>query len=336
MMIHIACNISDLKSFIPKDSKVFVIIDSNLSSYYYYFEGYQMIPLDVSEEKKTFSTVESIVYSLMEKGADRDAFILGVGGGITTDIVGFVAAIYKRGVRCAFVPTTLLAEVDASIGGKNGVNVHSYKNMIGVIRQPEWVFIAPQFLSSLPQREFNAGLAELLKTFIIFDKNYYHKSVELFRNKKEDLLSDHLDELIDVIKRCAHYKMEVVERDEFENGERRLLNLGHTFAHAIEKYSKTGIIHGEAVLTGIIMAAKVANVLNLSNGELAEQLMEDFEKLNLPMKNELSKEEFIDAVTKDKKKSGSQFHLILPIDLGKVEDVILDIGELMDVFDELY
>ncbi|MEG0518683.1 MAG: hypothetical protein RR555_07430 [Bacteroidales bacterium] len=171
--------LNELPKYIPQSSGVFVIIDNNLKPYYgKYFKMFPVIEINTSENNKTLSIVQFILERLLKLDADRNCFIIGVGGGITTDIAGFAASIYKRGVKFGFVPTTLLAQVDASIGGKNGVNFHSYKNIIGTITQPEWIYICSDVLQTLHSREFKAGIAEVLKTFILFDKEYYKKGVD--------------------------------------------------------------------------------------------------------------------------------------------------------------
>ena len=180
--ISISIDINNLHKLIPKNRDIFVIIDNNLKEYMPLFKEYRTIGIETSEEYKDYSTIERIISILLAKGADRKSFIVGVGGGITTDMAGFAASIYKRGIEFGFVPTTLLAMCDAAIGGKNGVNFGGFKNMIGTITQPQWVFISPEFLKSLPSREFKAGAAEALKTFMIYDREEYSKAVELFGN----------------------------------------------------------------------------------------------------------------------------------------------------------
>ncbi len=316
-IVHIHKSLKELSSYIPANSGIFVIIDNNLKQYREYFDGFNITEIDACEKNKTLQTAEFIINKLLEAGADRNCFIIGAGGGITTDITGFAASIYKRGVRFGFVPTTLLAQTDASIGGKNGVNFHSYKNIIGVINRPEWIYICPDVLKTLPPREFRAGISEILKTFILFDPRHYRSAVKYFTE-----LQEHLEQygtyltpadgkaedkniykqeiLAGIISGCSKYKCGAVERDEFEKGERRLLNLGHTFAHAIEKLcgdaagetSGTGeipcvtesirygttenpatesnkhpeltpspIMHGEAVSIGMVLAARLAEKL---------------------------------------------------------------------------
>ena len=244
-----------------------------------------LLLLDVSEENKSMSTVLEICKWLVDNDAGRNALLLAIGGGITTDMAGFAASIYKRGIRFAYVPTTFLSQVDAAIGGKTGVNFQNYKNILGVIRQPEFTYICPEVLGTLPYRDFLSGAAELLKTFIIDNTgNNYEKAVEVLSEihgsiDRKQAIALHLAEIEKLAAAAARIKAGIVERDEFECGERRKLNLGHTFAHAIESVSmsrhngsmsrhngsmsrhygaESGISHGEAVAIGMIMAAKAS------------------------------------------------------------------------------
>ncbi len=214
----------------------------------------KIMRIETSEEAKNLETVMAICSWLLSEGADRDALVLAVGGGITSDMVGFAASIYKRGVRFAYIPTTLLAQVDAAIGGKTGVNFETFKNILGVIRQPEFTYICPQPLETLPQRDFLSGAAEMIKTFIIEDGGNYEKAVDLLWNMSiesdttgkswSEIVREHTSELTVLIAAAARVKAGVVSRDQFENGERRKLNLGHTFAHAIESLAQKAVGDG--------------------------------------------------------------------------------------------
>ncbi|MBR5856632.1 MAG: 3-dehydroquinate synthase, partial [Bacteroidales bacterium] len=330
--------------------------------YCHFFDDFNTIWVQTSENDKTLHTVSQITEQLLEKGAHRGSFIVGVGGGITTDITGFVASTYKRGVKFGFIPTTLLAQVDASIGGKNGVNFNSYKNIIGTITQPEWIYISPQMLSTLNPREFRAGIAEVLKTFILFDKEYYKIAAGYFYELQQ-ILKEHdtyapcgvfhkLPLLTDIIGKCAEYKCGVVERDEFERGERRLLNLGHTFAHAIEKIcgevsesenGTMGIMHGEAVSIGMVLAAKLGVKMGLAKEEFAQMLEADLKRLGLPVGvpcnpatgRQIPMDEMIEALKKDKKASGEYINFIVPQDLGMVKDMKILIKDLEEFAGDL-
>lgn len=354
--------LSCLNGFLNDSGNVFVVIDSNLKHLYSYFEGCNLIEIDTSEQKKNLDTVASIAEKLLDSGADRGAFILGVGGGITTDMAGFVASIYKRGVNFAFVPTTLLAQVDASIGGKNGVNFESYKNILGTINQPQWVYICVEVLRSLGVKEFRAGIAEALKTFILFDAEYYNTAVmyfeelENFYSKNGTYLQNggsHNGEfykeetLLEIIGKCAEYKSGVVERDEFEKGERRMLNLGHTFAHAIEKVcadssSYTPVMHGEAVAIGMVLAAKLSAKYYGMSQEFPDRLAEDLKKVGLPVDvpcnfegDAIDVKVLVEALKKDKKVKGDSIHFILPKGIGEVEDVLVPLKVVEELANDL-
>lgn len=309
-----------------------------------------LLLLDVSEENKSMSTVQEICKWLMDNDAGRNALLLAIGGGITTDMAGFAATIYKRGIRFAYVPTTFLSQVDAAIGGKTGVNFQNYKNILGVIRQPEFTYICPEVLGTLPYRDFLSGAAELLKTFIIDNAgNNYEKAVEVLSEIHESIdrkqaIALHLAEIEELAADAAKIKAGIVERDEFECGERRKLNLGHTFAHAIESVSMsrhTGISHGEAVAMGMIMAAKASERYyslapensmrsddiagqNDTEGEsLSSRLSRDFSRCGLPTECPFPPESLSGAMKKDKKAENGIVHFVLIHAIGdvRIEDL---------------
>ena len=320
--------------------------------------------IETSEEGKTLETVMDICAWLLENGADRDAMILAVGGGITTDMVGFASCIYKRGVRFAYVPTTLLSQVDAAIGGKTGVNFDKYKNILGIIRQPAFTYMCPQLLESLPQRDFLSGVAEMLKTFIIEDNGNYQKAADLFfdisseyhvevmmygKDEKQawaEILKKHRRTLSGLISAAARVKAGVVSRDQFEKDERRKLNLGHTFAHAIETLAQResveqddaqqrlpeGVTHGEAVAMGMVLAAKLADryYRNDRNDptELEAKISNDLWDCNIPCYCPYSIEEMAQIMKKDKKAEGGKVHFVLPKAIGQVEVVALTVDEV--------
>lgn len=341
--LYISSDFSGLDALIPQGRRVFVVIDSNLKPFFGLFERYELIPIQTSEKVKTLATVEYIIEQLLDRGADRSSFLVGVGGGITTDLCGFAASVYKRGIRFGFVPTTLLAQVDASIGGKNGVNFHAYKNMVGTITQTEWIYICTDALRTLSPREFRAGIAEVLKTFILFDAEYYRKAVDYFARMEAHLRKAGTccggecvygqEELTEIIRKTALYKCAVVERDAFEKGERRLLNLGHTFAHAIEK--NCPIMHGEAVAIGLVLAAGVSERLGLAPAGLAVGLAEDLKKVGLPTQSPVAIGVLLEALEKDKKVEGDAIHFILPRAVGEVVDRAIPLKQLEEVARDL-
>ncbi len=278
--------------------------------------------LETSEEGKTLQTVQMLERWLLQADASRGALLLAVGGGITTDLVGFTAAIYKRGIRYANVPTTLLAQVDAAIGGKTGVNLDGYKNMLGAFRMPEFTVLEAAFLRTLPPREFRCGLAELLKTFLIGDGAAYGalvSSLQSAQNKDERGIEDD-------IRRAAAIKARIVAEDPEEHGVRAKLNLGHTFGHAIEHEARlrgADITHGEAVAMGIILAAELSERLGVAQKGLSAQLKADFSRLGLPVDCPYPVEDLVEALRKDKKAvAGGKVKFVL---LRAPGDVVLQV-----------
>lgn len=265
--------------------------------------------IDAAEGEKTLETVQRLVAQLLDCQADRDTLLVGVGGGITTDITGFVASIFKRGLRFGLVPTTLLAQVDAAIGGKNGVNFDRYKNMIGTFRQAEFVYIDTDFLQTLPERELRCGAAEMLKTFLLADAKAYEAAVEVFRAPKPQVPQW-------LVGRAGEIKFSLVEQDPEDHGVRQLLNLGHTFGHAIEKCS-TQYQHGEAVAIGIVMAARMAVEKGLMEEDEAARIEADFRAVGLPVTPPVTEARLREAILQDKKRSGGTLRFVLPQRIGK-------------------
>lgn len=282
--------------------------------------------IETSEELKSMDSVLQICRFLMEAGASRKALLVGLGGGITTDMAGFAASIYKRGIDFALIPTTLLAQVDAAIGGKTGVNFDDYKNMLGVIRQPVFTWICPEPLQTLGEREERSGAAELLKTFLIGDAALYRKAVELLGQSGDD----RYDRLQPLIFGAAGIKAEIVGRDPFEQGERRKLNLGHTFAHALEHEARihgADLTHGEAVAIGIVLAARLSERLGVAEKGLAAQLEADFSRCGLPTECPFPLASLIPAMTRDKKSEAEHIHFILIAQPGRVVEKDLSAAE---------
>ena len=309
--------------------------------------------VEASEEAKCMDTVMDICGWLLENGADRDALVLAIGGGITTDMVGFAASIYKRGVRFAYVPTTLLAQVDAAIGGKTGVNMDGYKNMLGVIRQPEFTYVCPQVLESLPMEDFQAGAAEMLKTFIIEDDGNYEVAAGLLKSLTNDFielcagstlsdgearwpeaLTGRLTELTPLIAAAARVKAGVVSRDQFESGERMKLNLGHTFGHAIEALAHkkhNDIDHGHAVALGMVYAAQLAEKLGMAEPGFAAAIEHDLDACLLLIINPYSIHDMAEAMRKDKKAENGKVHFVLPRAIGDVVMHDLTVDEVVEL-----
>lgn len=363
--IYVEDGIEALEVCLEGYQHVFVVMDGNVAmncpaayevSQMLNRRGVPGMLVDASEDGKCMETVMEICSWLLDNGADRDALVLAIGGGITTDMAGFAASIYKRGVRFAYVPTTLLAQVDASIGGKTGVNFGGLKNMLGTIRQPEFTFICPEVLESLPMEDFQAGAAEMVKTFIIEDNGNYQAAVDLLKlltadfiaicednttlsyqeSKWPEVLVARLHQLTPLIAEAAKVKAGIVSRDQFENGERRKLNLGHTFAHAIESLAHkyhNDIDHGHAVALGLVYAARLAEKLELAEPGFAAAIEKDLDESLLLIINPYSLERMAAAMRKDKKAEDGKVHFVLPRAVGDVVMKDMTVDEVLKILE---
>jgi 3-dehydroquinate synthase len=257
-------------------SKIFVLVDENTNEYClpYFLANLpteieiEIIEIEAGEEHKNMYTCMDLWHTLIDLEADRKSILLNLGGGVITDIGGFVASTFKRGIEFINIPTTLLAKVDASIGGKNGVDLGNLKNQIGVINEPKSVIVLSKFLETLPSNQMRSGLAEMLKHGLIYNKSYWNTLKNL-----NDLNTEDLDVLI---KQSIEIKIEIVSQDLNENGIRKALNFGHTLGHAIESYflefeENKQLLHGEAIAIGMILESHLSLQLNLiSKEEFAE------------------------------------------------------------------
>jgi 3-dehydroquinate synthase len=302
--------LDNLGQYIDARHTVIITDDTVKGLYQKQFPACPIITIGLGEPIKTLETVATIFGQLVDLEADRSTFILGIGGGIVCDIAGFVASTYMRGTRFGFVSTTLLSQVDASVGGKNGVNFGGFKNMVGVFNQPEFVICDLALLKTLPVREILCGFAEIIKHGAIADERML------------DFLENHRDAALDVddaivahlVYRSVEIKAGVVTRDEREHGERRKLNFGHTFAHAIEKL--TGLPHGEAVGIGMVLAAKLSVQKGLLPAIEARRLERIVESYGLPVRPPVDAQAMLTAVRKDKKREGAQIHFVFLDALG--------------------
>ena len=277
---------------------------------------FDVIKVQLGEDRKRLSVVEELTERMHELGADRSAIVLAFGGGIAGDVGGFVAASYMRGVDVIQCPTTLLAQVDAAVGGKTGVNLQTGKNLVGAFHQPRLVLMDPQTLESLPPRELNAGLYEVIKHGVIWSRELFDRMAEgRDRAKAGD------PELLEyAIAESVRIKGEVVEKDEREGGLRRILNYGHTLGHALE--AETGykrLLHGEAVAWGMIAAGRLGE----SVGSISAQERARIEDVILsygpiPALDGLRADKIADRVGGDKKTIGGKVHFVLPEEIGRV------------------
>ncbi len=310
----------------PKTEKIALIFDTNVPRKFEKrlkkkLKNYKLFFLyfNASEKSKSINTIEKYINFLLAKNFNRSDLIISVGGGISGDVTGFIASIYKRGVNFINIPTTLLAQVDSSIGGKTGVNSSKGKNLIGSFFQPKLVIIDTLFLDSLPKKEMICGYAEILKHSIIKDKKFFN----WLKKNTKSILQKNSNELIYAIKKSCQIKMYFVNKDVNEKNLRMILNFGHTFAHAIEikkKFSKN-ITHGEAVLIGMILATKLSCARGLCGKNTLKLITEIYEENNLHyILNKFSGKRdlmsLIPFLKNDKKNNDKKINFILLKNIG--------------------
>ncbi len=276
----------------------------------------ELITFPRGEESKNLATVAELASSLAQRGFDRHDGLLALGGGVTGDITGFLAASYMRGIPFVQVPTTLLAQVDSSVGGKTGVDIPEGKNLVGAFYQPRCVYIDSRVLSALPESELLNGLAEVIKYGVIYDRSFF----EFLETKRQNILSLELPVIEEMIATCCAIKADVVQKDERESDLRRILNYGHTLGHAIEAASGYSLAHGSAVAIGMVAAAELAvlkGILAADERERIEKLIRDF-GLPVDIPSELDRTEIIGYLKTDKKTVGGRVFFVLPTKIGEV------------------
>ena len=264
--------------------------------------------------------MENLLRELIRLSCDRSSFILGIGGGIVTDIVGFVASIFLRGVKFGFVSTSLLSQVDASVGGKNGVNLDAFKNMVGVFNQPEFVICDIDMLQTLPKAEISNGLAEIVKHGLIYDASL----LKFIENNRQKALDLDRKTIFRLVADSVAIKSRVVQQDEKEAGERRKLNFGHTIGHAVEKLNQeqsnqeqqvqTG--HGRAVSLGMVAASMFSQKKGMISQKDVDRITILLKGLNLPVELDYKADQIIEAASRDKKKQGSNLYFVFLETLG--------------------
>ena len=295
-------------------AKAVLITDENVFRFHKEkFEGFNVICLAAGEKTKTQTTIDGVLRRLVEFEADKNTLIVGIGGGVITDIAGFAAAIFKRGMRLALVPTTILGMVDAALGGKNGVDLGVYKNLIGSILQPEFILYDYSFLNTLPVPEWINGFAEIIKHACIRDSLLFSM---LERYTLHDIHADK-SLLAELIEHNVEIKMNIVTRDEFDKADRKLLNFGHSFGHAIENLHS--IPHGQAVSIGIVAACNLSEKINgLSFGE-AQRVVKLLAKYHLPVDIETDHSQVFEVLKLDKKRERENMHFVLLNRIGDAE-----------------
>lgn len=319
---------SDILPGVLPGGRVVVVSDATIDRLYHpMLAPYDTVLIGLGESIKTLQTVESIYRRFIELGVDRSTFVLGIGGGIVTDVAGFAAATYMRGLDFGFISTTLLGQVDASVGGKNGVNVDGYKNMAGTFSQPRFVICDPGMLRTLSDREFRTGLAEVVKAAVIADADLFTR----IENVSFEALRADTDLLTDAISAAVRVKADIVERDEHETGDRRKLNLGHTLAHAIEKCSNR-MNHGEAVAVGTALIADAAVKLGVLLPADRDRIVNVLEKLGFDLTPPVDVKRLLKEVGKDKKSEDGMLRIVLPVGIGDCEVRPMPIADFAALF----
>jgi len=311
-------------------AKAVIITDKNvMAAHGALFPPYEVIEMGVGEGNKTLQTVERIYERFLGMELDRSSFVVGIGGGVVCDVAGYAAATYLRGLDFGLVPTTLLAQVDAAIGGKNGVNFKGYKNIVGTIRQPRFSICDPAVLKTLPQQELRCGFAEVIKSAAIADPHLF------------SFLEGHVDKAMAlddaaigrIVADAVAVKVGIVSRDEGEKNERMLLNFGHTLGHALEKTAY--LPHGEAVAIGMAAAAELSVSRGMLRKEDAERLKNLIRAFGLPVSRTHS-EGVIDAMRKDKKMRGGSMNMVLLEGIGKAKVTEVWINDLEAALNNLH
>lgn len=321
---YLDSRISDLKKVADPKATVLVTDENIYEAHPKLFSNWNTIVLQPGEEHKVQSTADEVIEELIEAQAGRTTTLVGIGGGVITDITGYVASVYMRGLRFGFIPTSLLALVDAAIGGKNGIDVGVYKNMVGTIRQPAFIFHDLRLLGSLPEKEWENGFAEIIKHACIRDQTMFrileNNNPESFRRKKQLLR--------DIVERNTLLKTKIVQRDEFEKAERRLLNFGHTLGHALENQYE--LMHGHAVSIGMGFACRVSE--KIQGFKQTDRVAKLLDQYRLPFNAAFDKQKAFEVLKMDKKRVRKEINYVLlnkigqaivrPIPLTRLEKMI--------------
>jgi len=296
---------------VPGEDVVIVTDDNVFELYGGEFPGFPVLKISPGEKSKNLQVIEKLSEEILKTGIGRSGFILAVGGGVVCDIAGFLASVFMRGIRCGYISTSLLSQVDASTGGKNGVNLGKIKNVIGSFRQPEFVICDTSMLKTLPDKEYLSGLAELIKTGLIGDSSI----IESLENKYHGIISRDNWILTELVARAVRFKGSVVSEDEKESGIRRILNLGHTFGHAIEL--QESVKHGFAVAAGIKLAILFSQAKGYLSNDVGMRIISLLEKYNLLEDYRIPVSKMEELVAHDKKRSGTDIHFVFLESIGK-------------------
>jgi len=312
--------LSYLEKLVDKQQAVILTDDNVFGHHQKKLKGWKTIVIKAGEAFKKQETVDSVVGQLISMGADRKTFLIGIGGGVVTDIAGYVAAIYMRGISFGFLPTSILAMVDASIGGKNGIDVGLYKNLVGTIRQPQFLLYDYSLLKTLPDEEWVNGFAEVIKHAAI-------KDAALFRELEKNKLSTYRKDktaLARLLRRNVVIKSNVVEKDEFEHGDRRLLNFGHTLGHAIENLYR--LSHGQAISIGMVAASLISE--EYTDFKDTDRIIDTLKRYGLPTQMDFDAKEVMNVLRMDKKKVRDSMNYILLNKIGQAAVKAIPIVQL--------
>lgn len=327
--IIIGTKFTSFQDYIPQEKikRTIIITDKNINTIYgEHFVKFPIIEIKAGEDSKTMKTAMKIVEQLLELEADRHSYLLAIGGGVICDITGFVASVFMRGIPFSYISTSLLSQVDASIGGKTGVNFKGFKNIIGTFNHPEFVICDQQMLSSLPKSEFTNGMGEVIKHACISSQSMFN----FLKTNSKQILEYDITTIKQLIEKSIEIKTDIVTKDEFESGERKKLNFGHTIGHAIEMNSKLN--HGEAISVGMVMAAK----LSYQKGYCSRSVIKEIESLckafGLPVKTRILAYKLIDVIKKDKKKKDKYIDFVFIEEIGRVRIEKLLTEDIIKVF----
>lgn len=326
-----------------KNRRCMIITDSNVKQFYLdsfretIKDSFKLVMdyiIEAGEKSKCFDNYYNIQKFLVENHFDRHDVLIALGGGVTGDLTGFIASTYMRGIDFIQVPTTLLADVDSSIGGKTAIDFEGYKNIVGAFYMPKLVYINVDTLSTLPEREFYAGMAEVMKYGLIMDSKFYEWLLE----KMYEIHDKDPETIEEMIEHCCKCKQRIVEKDPYENGDRMLLNFGHTIGHAIEKEKEFELLHGECVSLGAVAAAHISWKKEKISSDEYYEIRDMFVPFNLPITiDNITPEDILKSVKHDKKSDGDMTKFVLLKKVGKayVDTTVTD-EEILNAINEIY
>lgn len=327
--VYFDADFSLIEEKFQQDNIILITDDNVYKAHSDKFFNKKVIVIKAGERFKNQQTADAVIEQLIQFNADRQSLIIGVGGGVVTDVTGYVASVYMRGIRFGFAPTTILAMVDACVGGKNGIDIGVYKNLVGVFNHPSFLLYDYSFLKTLPDEEWISGFAEIIKHSCIRDREMFGQlknlSIKKFRAS--------VDDTADIIRRNVNIKYEVVAADEFEKGDRRLLNFGHTIGHAIE--NTTGLAHGKAISIGMHTACKISELINNFDKKDTQQVIDLLQQYDLPITYPFDKDETWKILVHDKKKAGNSMNFVVLDSIGhaSVKPILLD--QLHKIFNSI-